>query len=132
MKYLRRYNESYEDNKSIDWEFISNAKHLSLEHIDDGWTLYWGVECLTSMTSPKEYRTFTVVSGKFDHEEDITEWGYNFDEDDDLSEEEISYVFYFSKEYKLPGDSYQGRILNKEFREKVKTFYPDKIVSKIQ
>jgi hypothetical protein len=131
MKYLKRYNESYIDNKSIDWEFLSDVKHLSLEHIDDGWSLYWSVECLTSMTSPKEHRTFTVVSGVFNHENDITEWGYDFDEDVDFSGEEISYIFYFSKEYKLPGDSYQGRILNKEFREKVKSFYPDKIISKM-
>jgi hypothetical protein len=126
MKYLKRFNESnITDNKSIDWDFISDVKELALEYIDEGWTLSWGVECKTSLVRPKEYRTLTVVSGLYNHNENTTDWGYDYDKDEDFSDDELSYQFYFSRTEGLDMSTIRG-ILNKEFRNKLREMFPDK------
>ena len=133
MKYLKRFNESnITDNKSIDWDFISDVKELALEYIDEGWTLSWGVECkttlnrtITSLANRKVFRTLTVVSGLYNHNENTTDWGYDYDKDEDFSDDELSYQFYFSRTEGLDMSTIRG-ILNKEFRNKLSEMFPDK------
>ena len=63
--------------------------------IDEGWTLSWGVECET--TIPMSSETYTVVSGLYHHVENSIKWENWYKEGDDLSNEKLSYQFYFSR-----------------------------------
>lgn len=126
MKYLRKFNEAnLTDNESIDWGFISDVKELALELIDGGWELAWGVECMTSLVRPKSYKTYTIVSGLYNHIEDSTKWSYYYDEDEDFSNDKLSYEFYLSRSEGLDMSTIRG-ILNKEFKNKIRMMYPDK------
>jgi hypothetical protein len=125
MKYLRKFNENLTDNKSIDWDFIYDVKELSLEYIDSGWELAWGVECLNSLVRPSEYKTYTIVSGLYNHNENTTTWSYHYDEDEDFSNDKLSYEFYLTKKDGLGMSIIRG-ILNKEFKNKIRSMFPDK------
>ena len=122
MKYIKRFNESNLTDY-IDWDFISSAKDLSLELIDEGWTLSWGVECET--TIPMSSETYTVVSGLYNHVENSIKWENWYKEGDDLSNKKLSYQFYLSRSEGLDMSTIRG-ILNKEFKNKLREMFPNK------
>lgn len=125
MKYIKTFNEnnseSYLENQSINWDLIQSAKDLALEHLDDGYELEWTVDNFQS-----DHRTYLVVAGVFDHNEDKIHWGEHYDEDYVFDKDKLIYDFYFSrtKYGKVSYSIDESRELTTKLNDRLIEMYP--------